>query len=139
MPTTMRDHLSQRLSQAMATITCDDGTPWTDAKLADAIAAQGEPVSRHYIAAIRKGTQPNPRQGLVEHIAQALKLPYRWFTPEDATRQLLLQLLDDDTALDHYRLRTLIADAAQLPEEDLTEIHRVVTQRLTAHRASQAS
>lgn len=135
----MTNYLAQRLTQAMTTLTRDDGTAWTDAKLADAIAAQGEPVSRHHIAAIRKGTQPNPRQGLVEHIAQALKLPCQWFVPEDATRQLLLQLLDDRAAHDHYQLRTLIAAAAQLPEEDLDEIHRMVTQRLAAHRANQAS
>lgn len=135
----MTNHLAHRLTQAMTTLTRDDGTPWTDAKLADAIAAQGEPISRHHIAAIRKGTQPNPRQGLVEHIAQALQLPYRWFTPEDPTRQLLLQLLNDDTGVDHYRLRTLIACAAQLPEEDLDEIHGMATRRLAAHRANQAS
>lgn len=122
-PTRKSKYFSQRLALAMSRTTQPDGSKWTDAAVAAEVARRGEPTSRHYITALRKGKAHNPRQGLVEHLAEVFALPYQWFAePDDVAERVLLRLLDADQALELHQLRRLVVMGASLESGNLDRV-----------------
>lgn len=124
---------SDQLKAAMAGTTRLDGSKWTDRALADAITANGQKVSYHYICSLRTGERRNPRIALVEAISHALGLPVAWFTESDDSSA---RLLSTDNALDSVELRKLADTMPDLTPEERRSVLNYAIELRNANKAT---
>ena len=125
MATTEPEEFGQRLDRLFDIVRRPDGGMYSNQAVAEAITADGTPISRIYIWQLRTGAKDNPTKRHIEALADFFDVPVAYFFDDDEGAQIRaeLELL---TALKDGDVRSLALRAHGLSPDALAAITAMV-------------